>query len=132
MEKPLETVENYLENILMLGHEGKSVRSVDIANKLEYSKPTISVAMKNLRESGYIIVDAHGHITLTQNGHEIAQRMYDRHKLISDWLIFLGVSRETAVKDACKIEHDMSDESFTALKNHIEGWKQTVYMQNPR
>ena len=128
MQKPPEAVENYLETILMLGQSGNPVRSIDIANELEYSKPTISVAMKNLRASGYINTDESGYITLTENGREIAENMYDRHKLISDWLIFLGVSKETAVKDACKMEHDLSEESFIALQKHIEQWKQSVYM----
>ena len=119
MDKPPEAVENYLETIFMLGYGGNRVRSVDIANEMEYSKPTISVAMKNLRASGYIAVDENGHITLTESGSEIAGRMYERHKLISDWLMFLGVSNETAVSDACKIEHDISEESFAALQRHI-------------
>ena len=128
MDKLPESVENYLETILMLGQDGKRVRSVDIANDLGYSRPTISVAMKNLQASGYITVDTGGHINLTATGQEIARRIYDRHTLISDWLIFLGVSKETAVKDACKIEHDISEESYLALQNHILEWKRDIYM----
>lgn len=124
-----ESAENYLEAILMLGQNGKPVRSVDIANELEYSKPSVSVAMKNLREGGYITVDGKGYITLTDKGREIAQRMYERHTIISDWLIFLGVDRKTAVRDACKMEHHLSEESFIALRRHIEQWKQSVYKQ---
>ena len=129
MEKTHKSVENYLEAILMLSHSGNPVRSVDVANELEHSKPTISVAMKNLRASGYIVIDGSGYITLTDSGRQIAQKIYDRHMLISDWLIFLGVDRETAVSDACKVEHDLSEKSFFALQKHIEEWKRSVYMQ---
>ena len=119
MTKPPEAVENYLETIFMLGYGGTRVRSIDIANEMEYSKPTISIAMKNLRANGYIAVDENGHITLTESGHGIAMKMYERHKLISDWLMYLGVNKETAIRDACKIEHDISEESFAALRRHI-------------
>jgi Mn-dependent DtxR family transcriptional regulator len=124
-----ESAENYLEAILMLGQNGEPVRSIDIANALEYTKPSVSVAMKNLRASGHILVDAAGHISLTGSGKKIAQSMYDRHTLISDWLIFLGVDKETAVTDACKIEHGMSEQSFKAVRKHIEEWKRGVYKQ---
>ena len=113
-------MENYLEAILMLGHDGTPVRSVDIANELGYSKPSISVAMKNLKAHGYIVMEANGHITLTESGRDIAQKIYDRHTLISDFLIFLGVDDETAVQDACKMEHGISEKSFVALQRHIE------------
>jgi len=129
MEKPAESVENYLETILMLGFDGAMVRSIDIANELGYSKPSISVAMKNLKASGYIEVGAGGQIILTSSGREIAQRIYDRHTLISDLLIYLGVSHETAVKDACKMEHGMSEESFIALQKHLSDLKQRMYMR---
>jgi len=118
--------ENYLETILMLGHCGKPVRSIDIVNELVYSKPSVSVAMKKLRTNGHIIMDTDGYITLTESGREIAQRMYERHLLISDWLIFLGVDREIAVRDACKMEHDMSEQSFMAIQKHISAWRQTM------
>jgi Mn-dependent DtxR family transcriptional regulator len=118
-----ESAENYLETILMLSRGGQSIRSVDIANELEYSKPSVSVAMKNLRAKGHIVTDADGYITLTESGKEIAQRMYERHMLISDWLMHLGVDRETAVHDACKMEHDMSEQSFTAIQKHVKDWK---------
>ena len=121
--KTHESAENYLETILMLGRNGNPVRSIDIANELEYTKPSVSVAMKNLRASGHIIVDGEGHITLTDSGQEIAQSMYDRHTLISDWLIQLGVDRDVALKDACKMEHSMSEQSFTAIRRHIEDIK---------
>ena len=115
-----KSAENYLETILILGQRGKPVHSVDIANELDYSKPSVSIAMKNLRSSGHIKVDNEGHIDLTASGRKIAQSMYDRHTIISDWLISLGVDRETAVNDACKIEHDISEQSFTAIRKHIE------------
>jgi Mn-dependent DtxR family transcriptional regulator len=118
-----ESAENYLETILMLGGGGKTVRAIDVVKELDYTKPSVSIAMKNLRASGYIIVDSDGHISLTDSGREIAQSMYDRHTLISDWLIFLGVDRETALKDACKMEHGMSQQSFLAIRKHIEEWK---------
>ena len=124
-----ESAENYLETILMLSHSGNSVRSIDIVNELEYSKPSVSIAMKTLRADGYIVMDAGGYITLTESGREIAQRVYDRHMLISDWLIFLGVDKKTAVHDACKMEHGMSEQSFLALKKHIEDWKRDIYKQ---
>ena len=127
--KTRESAENYLETILMLSQDGEPVRSIDIVNELAYSKPSVSVAMKNLRANGYIIMDAGGFITLTESGRAIAQTMYERHMLISDWLIFLGVDRETAVKDACKMEHDMSEQSFEAIKRHIESWKRGIYKQ---
>ena len=122
LKKTPESVENYLETILILGKDGNQVRSIDIANELEFSKPTISVAMKNLRASEYISIDANGFISLTESGREIGQRMYERHTLISDWLIFLGVSKEAALRDACKMEHDMSEESFSALQKHINSF----------
>lgn len=119
--------EDYLEAILMLSENGKSIRSIDIANELGFSRPSVSVAMKNLRNNCYILMDDDGFISLTESGQEIAQKMYDRHVLISDWLIFLGVDRETAVNDACKIEHDLSEQTFLALKKHIQDWKRDVY-----
>ena len=115
-----------METIFMLSRNGGPVRSIDIVNELDYTKPSVSVAMKNLRESGYIVVDAGGFISLTDSGRKIARSMYDRHTLISDWLIFLGVDKETAADDACKIEHDMSEKSYVAIKKHIKGVK-TVY-----
>ena len=115
-----ESTENYLETILILGLKGERVRSIDIVNELEYSKASVSVAMKNLREKGYIAIDTDGSITLTREGRKIADSMYERHVAISDWLIFLGVDKKTAVHDACKMEHAMSEKSFLAIKNYIE------------
>ena len=124
-----ESAENYLETIFVLSHRGKQVRSIDIANQLDYSKPSVSIAMKNLRTQGYIDTDQDGYITLTMKGLKIAKSMYERHTLIADWLIFLGVDKDIAVGDACKMEHDMSEESFMAIKKHIEGWKHMIYKQ---
>jgi Mn-dependent DtxR family transcriptional regulator len=122
-----ESAENYLETILKKNKKGGQVRSIDVVNELEFSKPSVSIAMKNLRESGYIEIDEDGGITLTTKGRRIANTMYERHVMISDWLIFLGVDPKTAVRDACKIEHDISEKSFTAIKKHIEGLKRGVY-----
>jgi Mn-dependent DtxR family transcriptional regulator len=114
-----ESAENYLETILMLSLKGERVRSIDIVNELEYSKPSVSVAMKHLREEGYIQMDAESCITLTAKGRKIADTMYERHIAISEWLMFLGVDKKTALQDACKMEHAMSEKSFLAIKNHI-------------
>lgn len=111
-----ESAENYLETILMIKNKKGLVRSIDIANELEFSKPSVSVAMKNLRQNGYIDVDENGYITLLESGLEIAEKMYERHTTISDWLISLGVDSQTAVDDACKMEHIISNESFEAIK----------------
>ena len=119
MEKPQESVENYLETILILTQNNNRVRSVDIANELGYSKPSISVAMKNLKASGYILMETNGDIILTETGQKIAQRIYDRHTLISEWLISLGVNKKTAIQDACKMEHGISEESFLAMQRFI-------------
>ena len=114
-----ESAENYLDTILILQHKKGSVRSIDIVNELDYAKPSVSVAMKNLRENGYILMDTSGFITLTEKGRVIADTMYERHTMISDWLVTLGVNRETAVEDACRIEHVISAESFEAIKRHV-------------
>lgn len=113
-----ESAENYLETILILKKRNGAVRSVDIANELEFTKPSVSVAMKNLRENGYIEVKPDGLIELAPKGLEIAEKMYERHTLLTDWLIKLGVDPETAVIDACRIEHVISEKSFGAIKNH--------------
>lgn len=114
-----ESAENYLETILMLGEKLPVVRSVDISTELNFKKSSISVAMKQLRENGYITVTEQGYIYLTDQGREIAETMYERHKLLSSWLISLGVDEKTATEDACRIEHDISKESFDAIKRHI-------------
>lgn len=115
-----ESAENYLETILILSQrKGKGeVKSIDIVNELEFSKPSVSVAMKNLRENGYITVDKDGYIRLTDKGLEIAEKMYERHTLLSQWLIKLGVDEKVAVEDACRMEHVISAESFAAIKKH--------------
>ena len=115
-----ESAENYLETILILSQrKGKGeVRSIDIVNELEFSKPSVSVAMKNLRENGYITVDKNGYIRLTDKGLEIAEKMYERHTLLSQWLIKLGGDVIVAVEDACRMVHVISAESFAAIKKH--------------
>lgn len=118
--KILEAAENYLEIILIEFEKHGHVRSIDICNALNYSKPTISVMMKQLRENGYIEMDHDGYITLTGMGSEIAKKVYARHQLLADFLISIGVDKDTAYKDACKIEHDLSETSFEALKKHYE------------
>jgi len=115
-----ESAEMYLETILVLSRRSQYVRSVDIASELDYSKPSVSVAMKNLRENGYIDVEEDGHIKLTQKGKEIAESMYERHTTISDWLIHIGVDPSAAVEDACRMEHVISEDSFKAMKNWLE------------
>jgi Mn-dependent DtxR family transcriptional regulator len=114
-----ESAENYLETILVLGKQKGMVRSIDIANELNFSKPSVSVAMKNLRENGYIVVSPEGYISLLPAGLEIAEKIYERHTLLTDWLTNLGVSPETAAEDACRMEHVISSESFSAIKNHV-------------
>ena len=114
-----ESAENYLETILVLSRKLPDVRSVDIATELDFKKPSVSVAMKKLRENGHITVSPEGYITLTASGKEIAERIYERHTLLSSWLERLGVDPETAAEDACRIEHVISAESFEAIKKHI-------------
>ena len=111
-----ESAEDYLERILMIRQARGAVRSIDIARELEYSKPSVSVAMKRLRENGYIQMDADGLITLLPPGEEIAQRIYARHQLLTEFLLQLGVSPEKAAADACKIEHDLSEESYERIR----------------
>ena len=114
-----ESAENYLESILMLKEEKGFVRSIDIAHHMDFSKPSISRAMGLLRENGYITMDKDGFINLTEAGMEVASRLYERHRLLTQWLTALGVSPETAAEDACRIEHDISEETFLRLKDHI-------------
>lgn len=114
-----ESAENYLETILILSKRLPAVRSVDIANELGFKKSSVSIAMKNLREKEHISVDDSGFITLTSSGREIAEMIYERHLLFSNWLMKLGVSKQTALEDACKIEHVLSRESFEAIKRYI-------------
>ena len=115
-----ESAENYLEAILMIKNRKGSVRSIDIANELSFSKPSVSIAMKNLRENGYISIGADGMISLEPPGQQIAEKIYERHTLLSDWLERLGVDPKTAAEDACRIEHVISAESFEAIKDHAK------------
>ena len=110
--------EDYLEAMLMLKEKHGYVRSIDVAEQLGVTKPSVSYATKRLRENGYITMDREGLISLTDTGLEIAERMYERHKLLTRFLIELGVNEETAREDACKIEHDVSQESFEAIRSH--------------
>ena len=114
-----ESAENYLETILILGKKRPVVRSVDIAEELGFKKSSVSVAMKNLRDKNHITVIKEGYIYLTDSGREIAEMIYERHQLISSWLMTLGVPEEIATEDACRMEHVISKESFEALKKHV-------------
>ncbi|MBE7033655.1 MAG: metal-dependent transcriptional regulator [Ruminococcaceae bacterium] len=114
-----ESAENYLETILMLGNKNKYVRSVDVANELGFSKASVSVAMKSFREEGYIVIDQDGGIALTEKGLHIAERMCERHNVIARALMAIGVSEENAYADSCKIEHDISEESFEKIKEFL-------------
>lgn len=114
-----ESAENYLETILILSKTKPVVRSVDIAEELNFKKSSVSVAMKNLREKNHITVTKEGFIYLTDSGRSIAEMIYERHELLTDWLVSLGVSKETASEDACRIEHVISSESFQAIKKNI-------------
>lgn len=116
-----ESIEDYLETILSLQKKLGQVRSIDIANEMNFSKPSVSVAMKNLREKGFITIDESGHILLTEDGQKQATDVLEKHTILTNWLISLGVDKEIAQEDACRMEHDMSDETFMALKAHILG-----------
>jgi len=119
-----ESAEDYLESILMLKEAKGFVRAVDIAARLGVSKPSVSVAMKHLRENGYITVDDDNLISLTEKGDKIASRIYDRHTTLTRYLVMLGVDEETARADACKMEHDLSEKTFQAMKNAVLASKQ--------
>ena len=114
-----ESGEDYLEAILVLHQQNGHVRSIDVAQHLGFSKPSISRAMSILRANGYITTEKDGRLELTESGLQIAQEIYERHQLLTDWLIRLGVSPKTAAEDACKIEHDISPETFRCLKAHV-------------
>ena len=118
--KTNESAENYLETILMLKKEKGAVRSIDIVHQMEFTKPSVSRAMALLREKGQITMDKEGWIELTDDGREIAERIYERHLLMTEWLIALGVSPDVAAEDACRMEHDISEETFRQLKAHIQ------------
>lgn len=126
-----ESAENYLEAILMLRKKKGFVRSIDVANHLGFSKPSVSVAMKSFREDGYVDVDGDGNLSLTEKGMEIATKMAERHEIIAKALMALGVSEEVAYEDSCKIEHDISNESFEKIKEYFEKARQNkTYPQN--
>ena len=114
-----ESAEDYLEAILMIQNKNGNVHSVDIANELNFSKASVSVAMKKLRENGYIVMERDGSIKLLEPGREIAERIYERHKLLTDLFIQIGVNPETAAEDACKVEHDLSVETFSKIKEFV-------------
>lgn len=116
--KSEESMEDYLETILLLQQKNGKVRSIDIVNELGYTKASVSVAMKGLRQKEFITMDEVGYISLTSEGLKIAEKILERHTLLSNWLIRLGVSEEIAKEDACRIEHDISDETFAILKKH--------------
>lgn len=114
-----ESGEDYLEAILMIKKRSGNVRSIDIARELSFSKPSVSVAMKNLKTSNYITVDENGFINLTEAGQEIADKIYERHTFLTNWLTSMGVDPEIAAEDACKMEHAISSESFSAIKKFV-------------
>ncbi len=121
-----ESVENYLETILTLSNKNGRVRSIDIAHELSFSKPSVSVAMKNLRENNYISIDDGGNILLTKQGRTIAEEVYERHQIIAKALMALGVDEKTAFEDSCKIEHIISESSFEKIKKHLKSHSSTT------
>lgn len=114
-----ESIEDYLETILALQLKSGQVRSIDIATEMNFSKPSVSVAMKNLREKGLITTSESGAILLTKEGKKMAEDVWEKHNLLTNWLVSLGVDEKTAQEDACRMEHDMSEETFQALKTHV-------------
>ena len=118
-----ESAENYLETILVLQRRIGQVRSIDVVNELSFTKASVSVAMKNLRENGYVEMDKDGFLTLTEQGRAVAETMYERHTLLSGWLEQLGVDPQVAAEDACRIEHVISAESFEAIKSFVNSRK---------
>lgn len=125
-----ESGEDYLEAILMIQKRNGNVRSIDIAHELSFSKPSVSVAMKNLKASNYITIDENGFINLTETGQEIADKIYERHTFLIGWLTSIGVDPKVAAEDACKMEHAISAESFSAIKKSIAGTHENY--SNPR
>ena len=118
--KVQESAENYLETIFMLEKQCDGVHAIDVVSKLGYSKPSVSIAMKRLRENGYITIDKLQHIALTEKGRQIAERIYDRHRVLHDLLVKIGVDTEVAAQDACRIEHVISEETFACLRRHSQ------------
>lgn len=121
-----ESAEDYLETILVLQEQLSQVRSIDIVNYLGYSKPSVSIAMKKLRESGYVSMAGDGTITLNDSGMEIAKRVYGRHKVITKLFVLMGVSQEQAAEDACKVEHDLSTETFEKICAFVREYEKTT------
>ena len=115
-----ESGQMYLETIYILSQKRSYVRAIDVGQEMGYSKPSVSRAMSILKNDGYVVVDSDGHISLTESGLEVAQTMYTRHTVLSQMLMRLGVDEKTATEDACRIEHVISEQSFTAIKNHLE------------
>ena len=115
-----ESGEMYLETILVLGRKSNLIRAVDVAEEMQLSKPSVSRALSRLKDESCIIVGTEGHIALTEKGRMIAEKIYERHQVLTDMFMMLGVSRETAAADACKFEHDISDETFAAMKEHVK------------
>ena len=115
-----ESGEMYLETILILGQRKNLVRAVDVATEMQLSKPSVSRALVKLKNDACIIVDENGHIAFTEKGRAIAEKIYERHQVLTDILMAIGVDREIAAKDACKMEHDISDETFDAMKRHLK------------
>ena len=113
--------EMYLETILILSQKSRGVRSIDVSEYMKFSKPSVSRAIGLLKQGGYVVTDPEGFLTLTEAGREVAVKIYERHKLLTEFLTRLGVNPETAAADACKMEHDISDESFEAIKRHAAG-----------
>lgn len=118
-----EAIENYLETIYILSRQQNEVHAIDICTYLSYSRPTVSIVLRQMRENGLVTVNEDNHIHLTEDGLAIASRIYERHTVLSDMLMSLGVKQETALRDACKIEHDLSDETFEAIKRHARRMK---------
>jgi len=118
--KIYESGEMYLETVLILSKKNNKVRSIDISNYMEFSKPSVSRAVNKLKDDKLINIDKDGYITLTPLGLDVASKIYERHEVLSNILVGLGINKETAIKDACKIEHDISDETFKAIKKHLE------------
>jgi Mn-dependent DtxR family transcriptional regulator len=116
----LESGENYLEAILILSNKQSEIHAIDIVNLLNFSKPSVSIMLKKLKDSGYISIDKNSHIQLTIQGKNVAEKIYERHTYLTDFLIKIGVDSSTAEEDACKIEHDLSDKSFQAIKQLID------------
>lgn len=118
-----ESGEMYIESIYVLSKKSGNVRSIDVCEYLGYSKPSVSRAMSLLKKGGFVLMDTNGYLTLTDAGREVAEKMYQRHTVLSEWFMSLGVTEATAVEDACKIEHHISDESFEAIKEFLKNSK---------